>query len=187
MNKSEKEIPLIDKDFKIKENPELAWISKLGPNYSKKEAEQFLKNRYKLSMPPIKHTLKKLLKDEKFKEIVEKLRNEGWLDWHILISISNLAVSYRAEKQLGPDYVNYPEKMVAIMKKGEESTDSPIPLEIFSEEGLRMAQKVGMVSTLKVLNLEIRQRTPDFGGIEHFLRIRYNYWTDDIPHEDPFP
>jgi hypothetical protein len=39
---------------------------------------------------------------------------------------------------------------------------------------------------LKILGHEIHQRTPDFKGIEHFLRNRYNYWTYDIPHQDPF-
>jgi len=43
-----------------------------------------------------------------------------------------------------------------------------------------------MPSTLAVLNLECRQHTPDLKTIEHFLRHRYNYWIDDIEHEDPF-
>jgi hypothetical protein len=43
-----------------------------------------------------------------------------------------------------------------------------------------------MLSTLKGLGLECHQLTPDFDGIEEFLRHRYNYWTDDLPHSDPF-
>jgi hypothetical protein len=187
MSKAEREIPQRDRDFKIKENAELAWLGNLGPNYNSNGAKQFLKNRYELSMLPIKYTLKNLLRNEKFRDVVKKLRREGWLDWHILNSISNLAATYRTSEELGPNYVDYPERMVAIMKRVEKSTDPPIPVETFSEEEIRLAQKIGMVSTLKVLNLEIRQRTPDFVGIEHFLRNRYNYWTDDIPHEDPFP
>jgi len=151
------------------------------------EAKQFLENRYALSVSPIKYTLKRLLEDEKIRKVVKKLRGEGWLDWHILNSVSNLAVTYRARKRFGPNYVDDREKIAVIMKRAEKSTDPPIPIETFSEEEIRMAQKISMVSTLKALNLEIRQRTPDFAGIEHFLRNRYMYWTDDIPHENPFP
>ncbi|MDT7687885.1 MAG: hypothetical protein QOE46_644 [Acidobacteriota bacterium] len=43
-----------------------------------------------------------------------------------------------------------------------------------------------MLSTIKVLGLECHQMTPDFEAIEHFLRYRYNFWSDDIPHKDPF-
>ena len=44
-----------------------------------------------------------------------------------------------------------------------------------------------MPSTLAVVGLESHQVTPDFRAIEEFLRHRYNYWTDDLPHADPFP
>lgn len=55
-----------------------------------------------------------------------------------------------------------------------------------AQEKLRMALRFSMISTIRVLGLELRQETPDFKGIEHFLRHRYNYWTDDIAHADPF-
>lgn len=29
--------------------------------------------------------------------------------------------------------------------------------------------------------------TPDLKAIEYFLRIRYNYWSDDAEHENVFP
>ena len=32
----------------------------------------------------------------------------------------------------------------------------------------------------------LKSRKADFKGIDHFLRYRYNYWTDDIEHTDSF-
>ena len=72
------------------------------------------------------------------------------------------------------------------MNEPEKKTDSPIPITEFTDEKLRFNQKSGMILTLKVLGLECHQSTPDFKGIDHFLRYRYNYWTDDIEHTDPF-
>jgi hypothetical protein len=42
------------------------------------------------------------------------------------------------------------------------------------------------VSQGEVVGLESHQVTRDFPAIE-FLRPRYNYWTDDLPHADPYP
>ena len=186
INRSGKKIPIDSMVFKIRENTELPWRDGPGPGYSKQKANQFLKNRYKRTLPPIKYTLKNLLKNEEFRKLVQKLRKEGWLDWHILNSINNLAIQHRVQKQLGPYPPPSPEIFISYMKKIEKRTDKPIPIEVFSEEAMRMSQKASMVSTLTNLNLEIHQRTPDFAGIEHFLAKRYNYWTDDIPHKDPF-
>ena len=44
-----------------------------------------------------------------------------------------------------------------------------------------------MIHTLRHFDLELRQLTPDLPAIDHFLRFRYNYWTDDIDHEEIFP
>lgn len=43
---------------------------------------------------------------------------------------------------------------------------------------------MNMVSTLQLLGLECRQQTPDLKAIDNFLTHRYNYWTDDISHDD---
>jgi hypothetical protein len=61
-----------------------------------------------------------------------------------------------------------------------------VPLEEFSEDKLRQTMPVYMVTCLKTYDLEIHQLTPDFGGVEDFLSHRYNFWTDDVEHEDLF-
>jgi hypothetical protein len=70
--------------------------------------------------------------------------------------------------------------------KPESELDLKIPISEFTEENIQMSLKVSMVSTLKLLGLECHQMTPDFDGIEHFLRYRCNFWDDDIEHDDSF-
>ena len=50
-----------------------------------------------------------------------------------------------------------------------------------------MALKISQMATLKFLGLECHQQTPDFDAISDFLGYRFNYWTDDVEHENPFP
>ena len=61
-----------------------------------------------------------------------------------------------------------------------------IPLDLFEEGVLRFCLHSSMISTIKGLGLECHQVAPDFDAIDEFLRHRYNYWTDDLPHTDPF-
>jgi hypothetical protein len=69
------------------------------------------------------------------------------------------------------------------MKTTEREDDPPVPAAEFSEEALRL-QLNTIMSTLKVLGFECRQRTPDFPAIARFLGERFTYWRDDIPHDD---
>ena len=187
-NRSTKSIPELHRQFKIKEHEELAWFDGTGSGYSKEKAEEILIKRYTNSVIPIEYTLKRLLKNPEFRLAVKRLRTDGWLDWHILNSIATAAVNYRVK--LNPkahQNIQVQQRLVKkIMNEPERENSTPVPLKEFTEEKLRMCQSFNMLSTLKGLGLECRQSTPDFEAINHFLRYRYKYWTDDIEHTDPF-
>lgn len=187
-NRSTKSIPESHRQFKIKEHEELAWFGDSGSGYSEEIAEEYLKNRYARSTIPIEYTLKRLLKNPEFKSTVERLRADGWLDWHILTSVFAAAINYRVRQnsEARHDIQVYNRLFQKIMNEPERKTSTLVPLSEFTEKKLRMCQRMNMLSTLKVLGLECRQSTPDFEAIDHFLRVRYNYWTDDIEHTDPF-
>ena len=72
------------------------------------------------------------------------------------------------------------------LSKPENEFDLDIPISEFTVENVQMSLKGSMISTLRLLGLECHQMTPDFDGIEHFLRYKCNYWEDDIEHDDPF-
>ena len=163
---SRKSVPELDRRFKIGEHEELKWLDGPGPGYNKETAEKYLKNRYETMTKSIKHTLKRLLRNSEFRSTVRRLRSDGWLDWHILNSVYAAVMNYQP---IG-------------------ASAHLVPLSEFREEKLRQYQRFNMLATLDVLSehLECRQRTPDFKAIDHFLRHRYNYWSDDIEHTDPF-
>lgn len=187
-DRSSKKIPESERSFAIEEHEQVGWFDGPGPGYTKRKAREMLQNRYSRPMKVIKYTLERLLKNQEFIAIVERLRADGWLDWHILSSVATITVNWRVMqipeahfsqemfRGLFLEYINRPER----------ETWTPVPISEFTEEKLRMYHQTNMLSTLGLLGLECRQVTPDLKAIDHFLRARYNYWTDDIEHEDPF-
>jgi hypothetical protein len=175
-------------EVQIFENDELIWPDGPGPGYSREKADRMIRARYSSSLPPIRLTLKKLLADPDFRATVDKLRGEGWLDWHFLNTLNNIVITYRvsriseaseseeAEIRIGNELMNTEEREDALA----------VPLTEFTEEKMREVISMTMIHTLRLLGLQCRQLTPDLKAIDHFLRFRYNYWTDDIDHEDFF-
>lgn len=187
-NRSAKSIPESHRRFEIKEHKDLAWFDGTGPGYSKETAEEYLENRYARSVIPIRYTIRRLLKHPEFISTVERLRADGWLDWHILTSVLAAAINYRVmqSSESRQDTYAHNKLFQKIMNEPEQENSTQIPWGEFTEDKLRMHQRFNMLPTLKMLGLECRQTTPDFEAIDHFLRFRYNYWTDDIEHTDPF-
>ncbi|MGB7923312.1 MAG: hypothetical protein WCF57_08710 [Pyrinomonadaceae bacterium] len=172
----------------VPEHEELSWIGGPGPGYSREAAEDLLRNRYNNVMGPIKLTLKRLSKDPEVMATVNRLRENGWLDWHILSAIAGIVTNYRLDVALGKNK-SFRDMQKLFSKFGceDETADSAqVPLSEFTEENLVRQHRTNMTSTLKLLGLDCHQRTPDLEAIEHFLKVRYNYFIDDIEHEEPF-
>lgn len=179
--------PLAEIESPLFEYEELRWNDRPGPTYNREEAEQVLQRRYTNVLPSIRYTLPRLRRSRIFMSTVESLRQEGWLDWHILCAVSAATMTERLNQRMRADD-NDPNKINEIwMTLSEEKPKwKPVPMDIFHESTLYHCLQTSMVSTLQGLGLECHQVTPDFDAIDDFLRYRYNYWTDDIPHTDPF-
>ena len=119
---------------------------------------------------------------------METLRAEGWLDWHLQTAIHNTVVGYRIERiarSLGPE--NARRMLERVARSPEVETAEDIPARLFTPEAINRHRQNAMLSLLNNWGLELRQRTPDFPGIETLLGARYGYWDDDCEHIDPFP
>jgi hypothetical protein len=179
--------PLAEIESPLFEHEELRWNDRPGPTYNREEAEQALQRRYINVLPSIRYTLPRLRRSRIFMRTVESLRQKGWLDWHILCAVSAATMTERLNQRMKADD-NDPNKINEIwMTLSEEKPKwKPVPMDIFHEDTLYHCLQTSMVSTLQGLGLECHQVTPDFNAIDGFLRYRYNYWSDDIPHTDPF-
>jgi hypothetical protein len=166
----------------------LAWVDSPGPRYTREEAREQIKNRYHGFALPIGRTLQRLVQEQEFQKAVSNLRAAGWKDWHILSAVFHATMNYRLNRRSIILPSLEAERTVSYrMTREPEPEEAPIvPLEEFSEDKLRQTMPVYMVTCLNTYNLEIHQLTPDFGGVEDFLSHRYNFWTDDVEHEDLF-
>ncbi len=178
--------PQSPKNIAIKSHPLLSWKQDLADIYSADKTKEFLNNRYKFIPQSIKYTLPYLLTFREFREIITNLKSNGWKDWHILNSIVGITFNYRMQRI--PSVKNNPENMrnymIENMYKPELEEAEKAPINFYSENNIIQQHNNNMISTLSILGLECRQMTPDFDAINEFLTYRFNYWADDIDHEN---
>jgi hypothetical protein len=169
---------------------ELGWQDGPGPTYGRDEAEEMITNRYQRIPPLIVRTMERANGEPAFLELVGELRSQGWRDWHILHALANLSVNHR----LDAEGLNTHEAMSAKNPRIAEIASSPEaegeslpdPATITFAE-LDLSRRMGNMMVLKNWDLDPRAR---FGAVDpysRFLAERYAYWSDDVPHEDPFP
>ena len=168
---------------------EMSWIDIPGPGYSKVKAQQFIQNRYRNAIRPIRNSLVKLLENSDFRTAIRAMREEGYRDWHILLVISNVIVQHRMESRFGSK-ADSRELSKETMKEmwRDEPADSEVPsMKLFSREVIDLRKKFTWVTIGKTWGLEAPRRTPDFDALKRMLITRYGCGVDDVEHEDLFP
>lgn len=173
---------------------ELAWQDGPGPTYNQTEALDAISRRYERVAELFPLTLAGLRESREFRRTVEELRHRGWLDWQILNCVASAAVNHRIQalgldRNLCDPGPNGEEARAAYQRfRSEPETQelNPVPLDKFRIDALELHRHFSLPVFLKGVRLELHQRTPDLSAIDHFLAIRYRYWDDDVPHEDPF-
>lgn len=171
--------------YTTREHEELAWNSSPGPTYSSDEAARKISERYELMPLPIRHTLRSIRNDPSFQEVVSSLRTDGWPDWQIIAAVFQVAMNYRIPMR-PTDALRDRQRQITWARQPESNDQEPIPASVFTEKALR-EQSIGFVmASILGWGLECRMRTPDLEAIWLFLDRRYGYWTDDVPHDDPF-
>ena len=167
---------------------DLRWQDGPGPTFSSAKAEELIRSRYDIFASSLRVTVPTLRPSFVFSQTVKVLRREGWLDWHLLVAVSNIVRDYRhpisARELREPDAH---ERLFRISREPEDDRQPRVPVRMFTREKMKDARELAMLSLLAHWELECRQQTPDFPAVERFLATRYGYWHDDVDHEDPFP
>ena len=166
---------------------ELRWRDGQGPTYSRDKAIQLLQTRYLNLARGLRITVEHLASSEEFRRIVRTLRAMGWLDWHILAAVFNIAMNYRLPRNPSNSLSGETQREMAQMAATPESaTAAPVPIGSFTLDSMNNHRQLAMMSLLNHWGLECHQRTPDIDAIERLLADRYGYWNDDVAHDDPF-
>jgi hypothetical protein len=172
--------------FKIRTQDGLKGPEGLHKDYDVKKSHALIVNRYRNTRKILKYTLPRLLADERVRAVIGHLRSVGWKDWHILMTMASIRMNYVIQERYGNAP---PEKLsretVKLMRDEEGESDPQPPAALFSLDQMQFAQKLNELSVLKGMGFYCRQRTPVHDAVDFFLR-RFNFWTDDVPHDDPF-
>jgi len=156
-------------------------VSTIHPDFNENEALEIIRNRYRRSFEMFPYTIAQLSSDSTFRKLVQELRNEGWKDWHILLALGNVRVS---------SFLNnskfYQDLAKDVARNGERKEYPLTPSSFFDRERLKICLETSQLSTLNNMGFRVDQMTPNFKGIDAFLR-RFKYWELDVPHENPFP
>ncbi|MHB9074889.1 MAG: hypothetical protein ACYC6G_15345 [Desulfobaccales bacterium] len=182
--------PLLpDMEFESQEKEQLKWIDSDGPGYSEERAKEFNMNRYKGAIKPIRLTLPRLLKDDKFRRQIQLLRSEGYLDWEILLLVSSICLNYRLNQLVTIHTPLDDCKQIAesMMSLEENEDDIEIPASIFTQERIESQKKMQIGTIAMTWGLVLHQNTPDFNAIEKLLDARYHNSEGDVEHKDIFP
>ena len=174
-----------------REHPELAWQDGPGPTYSRETAVEMLGNRYEQLIGIMRRTLPRLRESPAFLAVVTELRQVGWLDWHLLTAVYNIALQSRlAHAGLNTrEALERPgaEKATRELLFSPENSDEPeVPLAAFSVSGMRWGLQQSIPSTIANWDLHPRSHYADYPALRRLLVARYGYETDDIEHDDPF-
>jgi hypothetical protein len=68
----------------------------------------------------------------------------------------------------------------------ESTTDEQLGLELFTAENLRFHLSVAAAAALHRFDLELHVGNIDPDDLFLMLGARFNYWTDDVPHDPIF-
>jgi hypothetical protein len=166
----------------------LKWRNSLSNKYNKERAIEFISQRYIASKKVIYLTVERLKDDAVFKKVIKDRREEGWLDWQIIVAMRNYIADYKAKKKIeGKKFASQEEEVIALNKsffevveQDENEFNVQFPAEAFLQRGFDMQFYQLPFQALKSWDLECRTKMPNFKAIHEFLNIRFNFNSDNL-------
>ena len=114
---------------------------------------------------------------------------EGYLDWQILLIITNIVCNYRVNPHLNFN-VSDPKKLEKMltdcMMSTEKKDSKPIPMSLFSKKNIDIQKRIIISAIAKTWDLHMKSFTPNSKAIKTLLDVRYHNLKDDVEHEDIF-
>lgn len=175
------------------ENSVMKWKSSISSKYNPEKALENIQNRFKNSYKCIHITLEKLQNDKEFHQIIKNLREEGYLDWQIILAMMNFMLSYKSQEIINRamyktenEYVEALQKSMSnLLKLDEKDCYIEFPPKAFTSIEFRKQLSIIWVYILRVLGLENKSRYPNFDVIKEFLDIRFNMKSDNTDLDNP--
>ncbi|WP_394525418.1 hypothetical protein [Paenarthrobacter nicotinovorans] len=176
--------PSSSKAFRPAEPEHLSPSTAKGPGYHRAESLQAIRERYEVAYDSLRLTLPRLLSDEAGRATTVRLRNEGWLDWQILVTLVNIAMNWRMKHAGMRIGVGDPRRALELAREPETVSSPEIPLSEFADEEVNMFAAIQAAAVARRWDLRGRSEAPGEYAMRDLLVRRYQYAVDDVPHRD---
>jgi hypothetical protein len=160
--------------------------------YNEQSELEDIKLRYTNVQHMIPYTLKRLQQSPIFLSIVERLKSEGWKEWHILQAIGNGVMNWYTERSgANHDIQRIQDEGKAVFQRlfeeGEAPHDPPIPLDYFTLEAMHVWLHTGLLTFLSIKGAVFGPRGYFPERLQTIAKNRYHYFELDVPHSPIFP
>ncbi|WP_133162629.1 hypothetical protein [Flavipsychrobacter stenotrophus] len=126
-------------------------------------------------------TLPLLNKSSTFIHTVNTIRQEGWLDWHILHAITMVVINHKLQSYYSRCSSIDEVKDIADekFKEDEKNWYELIPEEILNEERLLQELNIMMpITFLPAFGLTYKSEIPNGKAILQLIKEKYNFFED---------
>jgi hypothetical protein len=165
---------------------EIGWNSSIGPTYDQAKALAGIKARYQAWTPYVRLTIRNLMKEPSSRLILQRLRDRGMKDWHILSLVGNIALSARSPFDcsggISASKLAAFNAAIAVV----ETDESALGPNILLPGILGMQEGIFISLLLNHWDLDVASNSVGNTVSEEFLIARYRIYYDDVEHEDIF-
>ena len=183
-------------EMECKELDPMSWLSSHSELYKQEESLKNIISRYKNCLKSIHLTIDRVKDLPQFKQELEKLRNEGWLDWQILMALYNNLNNLKAHNSLrqnGKMYrteeewiMDFDKTFHKIRSSDEKLTYVEVPINEIIGKNLELQLQQLSIQVLGSFALSNNSRYPNQSAVRDFLISRFNFGVDDDVSLSPF-
>lgn len=167
-------------------SPPLAASTTSGTGYDRNRSLELIRERYDVAGEVLSFTLPRLLADPTGRATLGALREDGWLDWQILVALVNAVWNWRLLNAGIVPGVGDPTLAMKLAREPETVTSPKVPLEVFSDSELQ--QHLQILTHTVAARWQLTAGTEEIGEgtMRDLLERRYHFAEDDVPHLDLF-
>jgi len=180
-------IPKIDLP---KTNKVMEWESKLSALYNQEKSLKQIDYRFESLNKNIYLTIGELVENPEFVALLKSLRNEGWQDWHIFLTINNFILTQKTQFKLreisNPTQEDFNRIYFEMKEMDEADFKAEFPVLAFRSLDFQLTLKNIMILILESFGLANPSKYPNFDAIREFLDVRFNMAEDGSGDKNPF-
>jgi len=153
-----------------------------GPDYNRSEALERIQQRYRTA-ESWSLSLAAFLADPRGRDAISRLKDDGWLDWQILVTFVNIGLNWRVQREGIEPMSITPAQMRELATRIEVKSEPRLPVDFVLEhlENNLLVQTAAVARTWK---LQTRGEVPGSDILRDLLVRRYHFGRDDFPHTE---